>query len=214
MGRATSAIRFLYMRAKTVISMGALAAGALAAVHFLQGQVIVSFSKSLPSGYEFTALNDSQVSQTIESLRIMPKRGSKAVFVTTSKTYLRETSDGAKLPYGNTSMVPAADFRDMDGQILRPQQRITFRVPPLVDWDKLKPEASLVDVTYQTEPTNFLLSWTAKLAEGLTLMKLRFTNSYLVINDYWTPTNSSDTKAALAHACLEDVSLRQGTLCD
>ncbi|MEM5458512.1 hypothetical protein VSR69_27210 [Paraburkholderia phytofirmans] len=214
MDRVTAAIRFLYKRAKAVISMSALAAAALAAVHFLQGQVIVSFSKSLASGYEFTVLNDSQVSQTIESLRVMPKLGSTVVAVTTSKMYLRETSDGAELPYGNTSMVPAADFRDMDGQILRPQQRITFRVPPLVDWDKLKPEASLVDVTYQTEPTNFLLSLTARLAEGLTLMKLRFTNTYLVINDYWTPTNSSDTKAALAHACSEDVSLRQGALCD
>ena len=213
MNRATSTIRCLYKRAKAVISMSALTAAAMAAVHFLQGQVIVSFSKSLSSGYEFTAENDSSISQTIESLRIMPKLGSQAIFVTTSETYLRETSRGATLPYRNTSMVSAADFRDMDGQILRPKQRITFRVPPLVDWNKLKPEASLVDIKYQSEPTNILLRWTAKLAEALTLMKLRFTNTYLVINDYWTPTNSSDTKAALTHACSEDVSLRKSTVC-
>ncbi len=214
MDRATSVIKFLYKRAKAIVSMSALTAAAMAAVHFLQGQIIVSFSKSLSSGYEFTVENDSSISQRIESLRIMPKLGSKALFVTTSETYLHETSHGAELPYGNTSMVPAAEFRDMDGQILRPKQRITFRVPPLVDWNKLKPEASLVDVRYQTEPTNVLLGWTAKLAEGLTLMKLRFTNTYIVINDYWTPTNSSDIKAALAHACSEDVSLRKSPVCE
>ena len=193
--------------------MSALTAAVVTMVHFLHGQVIVSFSKSLSSGYEFTAENDSSISQTIESLSVMPRPGTQAVFVTTSDTYLRETRHGPELPYGNVSMAPAGDFRDMDGQILRPGQRLAFRVPPLVDWNKLKPKASLVDVRYRTEPTNILLGWTAKLAEGLSLMKLRFTNTYLVIDDYWTPTGTNDTNAALKRACSEDVSLRQSAAC-
>jgi hypothetical protein len=201
------------MRAWILINLGIVGTVLGGITHFLDSKVIVSFSKPLTSGFEFSAENDSTVSQTIENLRVTPRPGSAAVFKTTESTYLHATRAGPSLPYGNVSQVPAAAYSDLDGQVLRPQERVTFRIPPLADWPILQPEASLVDVQYRAVPTTTILRWTADLLEGLSIMKLHFTQTYLVVNGYWTPTHTNNLKAALSSACAEDVVLRQTEVC-
>ncbi|MEX3999693.1 hypothetical protein AB4Y38_12435 [Paraburkholderia sp. EG285A] len=203
-------LRGLSVKTKAFLGSTAVAAVYTAFLHFVNGSVSVAFSKPLHPGYEFVVSNDSPVEQTIEHFRIEPENGSKVIFKATETMGVPLDSRG-RVPAGR---VPAAEYHDLDGQAVGSQQRMNFRVPPLIDWAAMRSEASLVSVTYRAIPKQPLLRYTAMVLEYLGVVTLTDSQHYLVIDDYWTPTTKTEKNAAIRQACAEHAELRQYRMCD
>ncbi|MCP1121431.1 hypothetical protein [Robbsia andropogonis] len=154
--------------------------------------------------------NDSPVEQTIEHLRIEPEHGTELMMEATETMQVTLDSQG-RFPAGR---IPASEFHDLDGQAIESQQRMSFRVPPLTDWAKMRTRASLVSITYRAVPTEPLLKYTADALENLGVVTLAGSQHYLVIDDYWTSTSQVGRKAAIRQACTEHVELRRFRMCD
>ena len=113
-----------------------------------------------------------------------------------------------------TSYVPAAEFRELDGQKIDANSTLKFRVPPLSSSFWMEPEATIVDIRYELEATNPVLSALELVLQAVNLRSTERSIRHLVVNNYWTISQSNGLDEALRVACRDDDSLSKSDVCD
>lgn len=173
----------------------------------------LEFVKALSNGYEFTLSNNSPTDQLIESFRVIPPSKQKIIYKITEDIYGTVGKDGVSLPGGPNMYVPAAEFKELDKQIISSKSKIQFRLPPLADRQWLQPEAALIDFEFSTVSRNTFLNKVEKIAITIGLIEQKNTASFLVLNNYWTPVKTGTLKDAIGQACRDNSELSKLEIC-
>ncbi|MBA2658113.1 MAG: hypothetical protein H0U72_00760 [Nitrosospira sp.] len=186
-----------------------------AAYQYLFGNVSLEYLQPLSRGYEFQIKNDTPSDRVVRSFRVDPPHDQRVVYKTTQNVYAQQNDKGeVALPGGNISYVPAAEFRELDGQKIGANSTLKFRVPPLSSRFWMEPEATIVDIKYELEATNPVLFALELMLQAVNFRSTERSIRYLVANNYWTVSQSKGLDEALRVACRDDDSLSKLDVCD
>ncbi len=117
------------------------------------------------------------------------------------------------MPGGNSTYMPAFEYKEMDGYVLHAKSEVSFRVPPLVARDYMVPESIVVFADYSTKAEN---KYMAKIESILTVFNLRDAKKrkkYLVVENYWTPLDHGNEINAIKNACRDDDVFAKSAIC-
>ncbi|WP_313620939.1 hypothetical protein [Pantoea septica] len=171
---------------------------------FLTGDVQVKFIKPSGRGYEFKLINNSSTDQIIKKFRVSPDLEQEVIFKINKDIYAEVNKSGVSLPGGNTSYVPAYEYKEMNGYVLNAKSDINFRIPPLVARDYMVPEYVIVYVEYETTSKNVYLEKVESTLKDLHLIDLSQRKRYFVVDNYWTPIGDGNIINAIKTACRDD----------
>lgn len=180
---------------------------------FFTGDVQVEYVKSSGRGYEFKLVNDSSTAQVVEKFRISPDFSQELLFKINKSVYGEFTENGVTLPGGNSTYMPAFEYKEMNGYVLHAKSEVSFRVPPLVARDYMVPESIVVFADYSTKAEN---KYIAKIESILTVFNLRDAKKrkkYLVVENYWTPLDNGNEINAIKNACRDDDVFAKSAIC-
>ncbi len=181
---------------------------------YCDGDIKLEFVKALSNGYEFTLSNNSPTDQLIESFRVLPPSKQKVIYKITEDIYGTVGKDGISVPGGPNMYVPAAEFKELDKQVINSKSKIQFRLPPLADRQWLQPEAALIDFEFSTVSRNTFLNKVEKTAIAIGFKEQKSTASFLVLNNYWTPVKTGTLKDAIGQACRDNSELSKLEICN
>lgn len=194
---------------------GILLALLTVAYQYFFGNVSLEYLQSLSRGYEFQIKNDTPSDRVVKIFRVVPPSAQQVVYKITQNVYGEENDKGeATLPGGNISYVPAAEFNELDGQILLASSTTKFRIPPLSSRPWMEPEATIVDIKYELVPNNRVLLEFEDLLNATGLRSAERSVRYLVVGNYWTLSHSESLGEALRVACRDDDSLFKLGVCN
>lgn len=174
------------------------------AYDFLTGDVQVKYLKPSGRGYEFQLSNNNSVDQVIEQFRITPDPDQQFIFKINKDIYADVHKGGVSIPGGNTTYMPAYEYKEMDGYELGAKSAVNFRIPPLVARDYMVPEYIVVFAEYQTSPKNVYMKKIASLLNKLHLREAKQRQKYLIVDNYWTPIGTGNVVNAIQTACRDD----------
>lgn len=194
-------------------SAGFLVLFATTAYKYLDGDVRLEFSKALSSGYEFILHNNGPADQVVEEFRVLvPTKKQDVIYKLTEGIYASVDENGIELPGGPVYM-PAAEFKEIDGQVIKGNSKIQFRLPPLADRLWLQPVAVLLNIEYTTISRNQILQKIEKLARNIGFKEKKVTVGFLVLNNYWTPVRVGNLQDAITQACRDNRMLSNLEIC-
>ncbi|KXK43108.1 MAG: hypothetical protein JNIBNLAF_00590 [Nitrosomonas europaea] len=181
--------------------------------HFF-GNISLEFVRSLARGYEFQLKNDTPSDRLVKMFRVEPPTNQEVLYKTTQSIYAEVTETGRIiLPSSNISYVPAAEFKELDGQRLPANSSSKFRIPPLSSNSWMEPEAAIVDIRYEIEPTNSLLLALELILNAVGVREAERSERYVVINNYWVASQSEPLREAIRIACRDEGSLAKSSVC-
>jgi len=180
---------------------------------FFTGDVQVKYVRSLDRGYEFKLINNSSTDQIIEQFRISPEFGQEILFKINKHVYGSITENSFILPGGNSTYMPAFEYKEMNGNLLGSKSEISFRIPPLSARDYMTPVALIVYADYKTSSNNKVMR---NIEQVLGFLKIRDANTrqkYLVVDNYWTPLAQGNEVNAIKNACRDDDIFSKSDIC-
>lgn len=135
------------------------------------------------------------------------------IYKVTEDVYATRDEKGQiTLPGGNQSYVPAAEFKELDGQRLSANASFKFRVPPLSNrtgWRRRRPSSIFVmKSTRQTLYLPLLKAYLTSLAS--TPASTPFAT---VIENYWTPSRSNSLNEAIRIFCRDSDTVAKSGSC-
>lgn len=174
----------------------------------------MEYVRPIGNAYEFELRNDSPADRTVRFFHIDPPRTQSVIYKVTEDVYANVNSQGqVTLPGGNVSYVPAAEFRELDGQKVSAHSSLKFRVPPLSSRSWMEPEAAIVDVRYEVVPSNPVLSTAEDLLGVIGIRPHIHRVRYLVIDNYWTRTSSASIDEAIRVFCRDNEAMEKSVIC-
>ncbi len=195
-----------------LIASGILLALLKVAYQYFAGNISLEFVQAIGKAYEFQLKNDTPADFTVKSFRIEPPRKQDVVYTITEDVYANIDDHGRiSLP---EIYVPAAEFKDIDGQRLQANSSLKFRVPPLSSRTWAAPEAAIVEVHYELEPANLVLSTIEKLLNTVGTNFRARSIRYLVIDNYWTISPSTSINEAIHIFCRDNESMAKSSICE
>lgn len=193
---------------------GILVALLAVSYQYYAGNVSLEFVQPVGRGYEFQFKNDTPSDRTVKTFRVDPPSPQKIVYKITEDVYADVDGRGqVTLPGGNISYVPAAEFKELDGQRLSANSSLKFRVPPLSSRSWMAPEATIVDVRFELESANPALAAIEKLLDTIGLHSRTRTIRYLVIENYWAVSYSASLGEAIRVFCRDNDSMAKSSIC-
>lgn len=178
------------------------------------GNVSLEFIQAAGRGYEFAIKNDTPSDRSVKTFRVDPPRAQKVIYKVSEDVVAKVNDRGqVTLPGGNISYVPAAEFKELDGQKVAANSSLKFRIPPLSSRTWMQPEATIVDVRLELEPTNSLLAIIDSLLDLTGIRSRTRTIRYLIIENYWTVSNSASIDEAIRIFCRDNDSTAQSSSC-
>ncbi|WP_148873829.1 hypothetical protein [Serratia marcescens] len=197
------------------VGSGILVAVLGAVYQYVAEAVSLTFEQSVGRAYEFQLTNDTPSDRTVKSFRIIPPDVQQVIYKVTEDVYATRDEKGQiTLPGGNQSYVPAAEFKELDGQRLSANSSFKFRVPPLSNRTWMAPEAAIVDIRYEIESSNPVLAAVEDLFDALGFRSRQHTVRYLVIENYWTPSRSNSLDEAIRIFCRDNDTVAKSGSCD
>jgi hypothetical protein len=118
-----------------------------------------------------------------------------------------------RLPGGNISYVPAAEFKELDGQKLLANSSLKFRIPPLSSSSWVQPEATIVDIRFELEAINQNLATLDSFFDLTGVRSHPRTIRFLVIENYWTISNATSLNEAIRVFCRDNDSMANSSAC-
>lgn len=192
---------------------GFLVAVTGASFDYFNGELQLSYSQALGSAYELVMSNTGPLDRVIEKFRVKPPLGQQVIYKITQDIYANVENDKVILPGGPNTYVPAAEFKELDGQTISAKAQVKFRLPPLSDRSWLEPEAALVKIEYSSVPKNSTLRAIEEILRAVSIKQSSTTVDFLVLHNYWTPVKSGVLKDAIGQACRENSSVAQFDVC-
>ena len=193
---------------------GILSAFLLAMYQHLFGNVSLEFIRPLSKGYEFQLKNDTSSDRVVKLFRVNQPGKQEVIYKAIQDIYATKNQQGEiTLPGGNSIYIPAFEFKELDGRRIPANTSSKFRMPPLSSQPWFEPEAVIVDFHYQIESSNTVLSAIDRLLTVTGLRPTEYTARYLVIGNYWVPSQSTSIKEAIRIACRDDDSPAMHNTC-
>lgn len=184
------------------------------AYQYVEGNVSLEFIQSVGRAYEFQLKNDTPSDRMVKTFRIVPPRVQKVVYKITEDVYANIDKQGrVTLPGGNISYVPAAEFKELDGQKLPANSTLKFRVPPLSSRPWMTPEATIIDIQFELESANIALASLEKFLDTIGLRTRNRAVRYLVIENYWTVSHAASAGEAIRVFCRDNESMAKSSTC-
>ncbi|MBI0473503.1 hypothetical protein EXT68_21195 [Pectobacterium parmentieri] len=171
---------------------------------FFTGDVQVKYIQSLERGYEFKLINNSSTDQVIEQFRISPEFGQRFIFKINKPVYGIFSENGVTLPGGNSTYMPAFEYKEMNGYVLGAKSEVSFRIPPLAARDYMIPDAIIVYADYKTSSKNKIMRNIEKFLGFLNIIDINKRQKYMVVDNYWTPLAQGNEVNAIKNACRDD----------
>jgi len=179
---------------------------------YIMGDLSLAYSKPIGQGYELIMANDGPFERVIDTFRVTFPPGQQVIYTVTQDTPMPFENGKVTMPGGPT-WVPAAEFKELDGQAIGAHSQLKFRVPPLSNKSWLLPQASLVSVHFSSLPANPLLNSVEKILRRLHLVDQEQVFDFLIVDNYWSPVKSGTLKDAITQACREDSNISSGETC-
>jgi len=196
------------------VSSGIFLALLASAYQYFAGNISLEFVQAIGRAYEFQLKNDTPSDRIVKFFRVDPPHVQKVVYRITEDIYANVDDQGrVTLPGGNVSYVPAAEFKELDGQKLSANSVLKFRIPPLSSRSWMAPEATIVDVRYELESSNFFLSSIETLLDAAGIRPHARTVRYLVVENYWTISHSTSIDEALHIFCRDNEAMAKSSAC-
>jgi hypothetical protein len=192
---------------------GFLLAATGASFDYINGELQLSYSQALGSAYELVMSNNGPSDRVIEKFRVKPPLGQQVIYKITQDIYANVENSNVIIPGGPDTYVPAAEFKELDGQTIAAKSQVKFRLPPLSDRSWLEPEAALVKIEYSSVPKNGILRVIEETLRTVSLTPPSTTADFLVLHNYWTPVKSGSLKDAISQACRENSSVAKFEVC-
>lgn len=181
---------------------------------YFTGDIEVRYIKPIGRGYEFEITNESSTDQKIEFLRVIPDK-QDVVFKITESVYAELSSDGTvSLPGGNTSYMPAYEFKGMDGFVISANSSTKFKLPPLSSRSYVTPESVVMFLEYKTSSSNELVNKIERFMDFVGLGGGQKKLKYLVSENYWAPISNESVVDATKLACRDDDMFSKSSICD
>lgn len=181
---------------------------------YFMGNIYLEFVQPVGRSYEFQFKNDTPADFTVRKLRIEPPRTQDVVYTFTEDVYVTKDNQGNILfPGGNLIYVPAAEFKELDGQAILANTSLKFRVPPLASRSWIKPEAVIVKVYYDLEPSNSVLSKFENILHSIGIYSRAHSIRYLVIDNYWMVSSSTSIHEAISIFCRDNDLMANLSVC-
>jgi hypothetical protein len=178
------------------------------------GNVSLEFVQTIGRAYEFQLKNDTPSDRTVKKFRVEPPRTQKVIYKITEDMYAQINDQGqVRLPGGNISYVPAAEFKELDGQKLLANSSLKFRIPPLSSSSSMQPEATIVDIRFEIEAKNQTLATLDSFLDLTGIRSRARTIRFLVIENYWTISNATSPNEAIRVFCRENDSMANSSAC-
>lgn len=206
-------VKFAKRAVQFLLATGVLTLLASFAYDFLTGDVQVKYLKPSGRGYEFQLSNNNSVDQVIDEFRIKPDPDQQFIFKIDKDIYANVHNGGVTIPGGNTTYMPAYEFKEMDGYELGAKSEVNFRIPPLVARDYMVPEYIVVFAEYKTSPKNPSMKKIASFLTRLHLREPKQQQKYLIVDNYWTPISNGNVVNAIQTACRDDDVFAQSETC-
>ncbi|WP_435626335.1 hypothetical protein [Candidatus Ferrigenium straubiae] len=151
--------------------------------------------------------------RVIEKFRVKPPLGQQVIYKITQDIYAKFENGKVVLPGGPDTYIPAAEFKELNGQVISAKSQLKFRLPPLSDRSWLEPEAALIRIEYSSVQKNQALRAIEKALRALSIKESSATVDFLVLQNYWTPVKSGVLKDAIDQACRENSSVAKFEVC-
>lgn len=181
---------------------------------YASGNAPLEYVQVVGRSYEFQLKNETPSDKTVKSFRIDLPRVQQVVYRVTEDIYANVDKDGqVTLPGGNISYVPAAEFKELDGQRLPANSILKFRVPPLSSRPWMQPEATIVDVHLELESSNLALRGIERLLAAVGLRSPARSVRYLVVDNYWTISSSTSLDEAIRVFCRDNDEMAKSSVC-
>lgn len=197
-----------------LVGSGVLALLLAGAYQYIEGSVSLEFVQALGRGYEFQIKNATPADKTITRFRVVAPPHQHLIYRITQDTYAHQDPDGkVVLPGGNLSYIPAVEYKELDGRRVLANSDIKFRVPPLSDRPWMEPDAAIFSIRYDIESSNPMLSSLERVLNKTGLRSDEMTIKYLVVDNYWIPTNSDSPAEAIRVFCRDNEDLASAGTC-
>lgn len=171
---------------------------------YIVGDVSLEFVQPIGRAYEFQLKNDTPSDRLVKFFRIESPGPQQVIYETTEDVYLNVNKQGqVTMPGNGRSYVPAAEFKELDGQRLAANTALKFRIPPLVDIVWMRPLAAIVDVRFELVSANPILSALETIFHHTGLRSRDRTVRYLIIDNYWTVSRSNSIDEAMRVYCRD-----------
>ncbi|MBA5201370.1 hypothetical protein H2Y56_18745 [Pectobacterium aroidearum] len=180
---------------------------------FLTGDVQVKYIQSLERGYEFKLINNSSTDQVIEQFRISPEFGQGLIFKINKPVYGIFSENGVTLPGGNSTYMPAFEYKEMNGYVLGSKSEVSFRIPPLAARDYMIPDAIIVYADYKTSAKNKIMRNIEQFLSFIKIIDINKRQKYMVVDNYWTPLAQGNEVNAIKNACRDDDIFSKSEIC-
>ncbi|UAY97100.1 hypothetical protein [Dickeya dadantii] len=180
---------------------------------FLTGDVQVRYVRSLERGYEFKLINNSSTDQVVEKFKISPEFGQKVLFKINKRVYGTISENSVTLPGGNSTYMPAFEYKEMNGNVLGAKSEVSFRIPPLTARDYMTPAALIVYADYRTSSKNKFMRSIERVLDFLKIRDANTRQKYIVVDNYWTPLAQGNEVNAIKNACRDDDIFSKSDIC-
>lgn len=192
-----------------LMATGGVGFVAASAYGFFVKDVALDFIRPYGRYYIFQVNNETSVEQEVKSFKVIPPGPQSLIFKITRDVYGElDVNGSATLPGGNMSWIPAVEFHELDGKILQANSAHKFRMPPLSSKDYMQPVAVILEIQYDTLPTNTILAGIDKILRAIGMRNYHTKIRYLVVDNYWHETRSESLGEAIRIACRDDESIR------
>lgn len=197
-----------------LVGSGVLALLLAGVYQYAEGGVSLEFVRALDRGYEFQLKNGTPADKSVIRFRVVAPPTQHIIFHTTRDLYASRGPDGgAILPGGNASYIPATEYKELDGRTISANSDIRFRVPPLSDRPWMEPDAAIFSIRYEIDSSNPALSSLEHVLSAIGLRTPEQTVRFLVVNNYWIPTNSNSPKDAIRIFCRDNNDASSADMC-
>ena len=190
---------------------GFLLAVLTVAYQYLSGDASLEYVQPVGRAYEFKLTNNTPSDKVVLRFRVDPPGNQQVMYETTKDIYLPLDSDGRVIP--PVSYVPAAEFEELDGQIISANSSFKFRIPPLSNLSWMRPNATIVNIHYQLESSNRLLQLFERALAIFGFNSNEYSSKYIVIDNYWIPSQSESIEEAVRIYCRENSDTVSTKLC-
>jgi hypothetical protein len=197
-----------------LVGSGVLALLLTGAYQYIEGSVSLEFVQALGRGYEFQIKNATPADKIVTRFRVVAPPHQHLIYRITQDTYAHQDPDGkVELPGGSFSYIPAVEYKELDGQGILANSDIKFRVPPLSDRPWMEPDAAIFSIRYEIESSNPMLSSLEHILNKTGLRSNEMAIKYLVVDNYWIPTNSDSPGEAIRIFCRDNEDLASAGIC-
>lgn len=195
------------------VSLGVGSALIMGAYALVTSTIRVSFEGRIERGYEISIHNPGPIDRRIDHFRILPVPGHRFIFKTLAPVWAKVNGGKIDFPGGNEFYVPAAEMRELDGEVVPSSSSVKLRIPPLSSRSWAEPDAMLIDVNVDAPAKRAVLAVIESTLGLIGQNRNQIRDRFVVLGNYWIRSRSTSLDEAIRIACRDDDTLSEQDFC-